>query len=155
MGLVLDEIIVEGERLELGTEPLSLSMPRPGSLEVRLTEDSLARFLNEKAPAGLKEFKVRLADGVIQIEATASLIISVKIGATCRLTIENESKLVVELVRMDAIGGSGMQNIVQRQLDAINPVLDADHLPVAATFKSVEIDQQLLVVYGTVAPKTE
>src|SRR5579862_7790593 len=144
MGLTLDEVILEGEGLHLETHPLRVSLYQPGKLQVRIGEESLAGFLNTKAPGGLKDFRVRLLDDYIHVEAMVSMIISINVGAVCRLVIEDETKLVVELVRIESIGGSGAHNLVQKQLDSINPVLDAKDLPVDATFSSVLIEDHWL-----------
>jgi hypothetical protein len=155
MGLTLDEVIIQGEGLHLEKSPFRITLPEPGSLEVRISGDSLAAFLNEKAPGGLSGFKVRLEDGQIHVEAKATMIISMTVGAVSELRIEDESKIFVDLVRVESIGGTGIHNIVQRQLDSINPVIDAKDLPVAATFNSVKIEDNWLVIRGTIAPRSE
>lgn len=153
MGLTLDEVIIQGESVHISKDPFNISLPTPGSMDVRISEASLAEFLNHKAPGGLSGFKVRFADELIHIEAKASIIISVNVGAVCRLRIEEETKLYVELVRMESIGGTGAHNLVQRQLDGINPVVDVKDLPLNATLNSVETDGSWLVLRGSVAPR--
>ncbi|MFI5386093.1 MAG: LmeA family phospholipid-binding protein [Fimbriimonadales bacterium] len=154
MGLTLDEIILEGESVHIEKEPFSISLARPGSMDVRVSEASVAEFLNERAPGGLSDFRVRLSEGLVYIDAKASLIISINVGAVCKLRIEEESKLYVDLVRMEAIGGSGAHNLVQRQLDSINPVMNVADLPLNAILTSVEVENQWLVVRGTIAPRS-
>ena len=155
MGLTLDEIIVQGEGVHLEHDPFEISLGSPGTLDIRISESSLAEFLNHKAPGGLSDFKVKLADGLIHIEAKASMIISISVGAVCKLRIEDGTKLFVDLVRMEAIGGTGAYNLVQRQLDNINPVLDTAELPVRAELATIEIENQWLVLHGTIAPRPE
>jgi hypothetical protein len=155
MGLTLDEVIIQAEGLHLEKSPFSIALSTPGSLEVRLSAKSLADFLNHKAPGGLSGFKVRLEEDNIYIEAKATIIISVSVGAVCRLRIEDESRMFVDLVRVEAIGGTGAHNIVQRQLDNINPIIDGKDLPVHATFRSVHNEGDWLVIRGTIAPREE
>jgi len=152
MGLVLDEVILEGEELRLESEPFSAALGKPGSLEVRVSEHSVASFLNERAPSGLRDFSVRLAGGMIEVDATASMIISITVGAICRLVIEDGRKLIIELVRMEAIGGTGAHNLVKKQLDNINPIFDVKQLPLSASLQGVEVDQGWIVLRGTVLP---
>ncbi|HWA83365.1 MAG TPA: LmeA family phospholipid-binding protein [Fimbriimonadaceae bacterium] len=153
MGLSLDEIIIQGENVHLEKEPFQISLPEPGSMEVRISDASLAEFLNNRAPGGLSGFKVRFADGFIHVEAKASIIISVNVGAVCRLRIEDGTKLFVELVRMESIGGSGAHNLVQRQLDGINPIIDVKDLPFNAALDTVETEGAWLVLKGTISPR--
>jgi hypothetical protein len=82
------------------------------------------------------------------------MIISINVGAVCKLRIENESELYVDLVRVEAIGGSGAHNIVQRQLDNINPVIKAQDLPLDAAIQSVEAENGWIIVRGTLSPRT-
>lgn len=154
MGLVLDEVIVQGEGLHLEKEPFSLTLAQPGSLEVRLGADSLAAFLEKKAPGGLSGFQVQIRGGEIVVNARANIIISINVGAVCKLRVEEGAKLYVDLVRVEAIGGSGAHNLVQRQLDSINPVMDAADLPLDARIETVEMENDWIVLRGKIAPKT-
>jgi hypothetical protein len=155
MGLVLDEVIIQGSDLQIGRDPFKVEMPEVGSLEVRLSEKSLADFLNQRAPGGLSGFEVKFAAGQIHVRAKASMIISLSVGAVCSLRIEDETNLIVDLVRMESIGGTGAHNLVQKQLDSINPIVRAKDFPVDVTFSSVEIGDQWLVLNGTISPRHE
>lgn len=153
MGLTIDEVIVQGENLHLEASPFAATLPKPASLDVRISADSLADFLEKKAPGGLKDFQIQLKGGEIFVEARATMIISINVGAVCKLRIEDGKELYVDLVRVEAIGGSGIHNIVQKQLDSINPVLKAQDLPLDATLETVECDNDWIVLHGTLAPK--
>jgi hypothetical protein len=155
MGLTLDEVIVTGENLHVDSHPLQAKLPQPGALEVRVGEASLADFLNHKGPGGLSGFEVKLANGLIHVGAVATVIIQLNVGAVCKLRIENGTQLFVDLDRVEAIGGSGAYNLVKRQLDSINPVLDAKDLPLDAVLNTVHVENGWLVLKGTVAPKAE
>jgi hypothetical protein len=153
MGLVLDEVIIEGEGLHIEKHPFSVSLSQPGSLLVRVGAASLAAFLEIKAPGGLSGFQVGIANGEITVNARATIIITLNVGAVCKLRIEDESRLFVDLVRVESIGGTGAHNLVQRQLDSINPVMDVADLPLAARLETVEMENEWIVLRGTVAPK--
>lgn len=152
MGLNLDEVLIQGEGLRLENAPWRLHLPEPGTMEVRVGEESLAQFLDAKAPGGLRDFKIRL-DGVINVQATATVILPIGVGAVCSLRIEEASKLYVDLIRVEAIGGAGVHNLVQKQLDGINPVLDTSELPLQASLDSVAIEKGWIVVKGNLAPR--
>jgi hypothetical protein len=153
MGLTLDEVIIQGESLHLESHPFSIGLPQPGTLDVRISGASLIDFLDRKAPGNLSEFKVRFEEGLIHIDAKMSMIISMNVGAVCRLRIEEGTKLFVDLVRMDAIGGTGAFNLVQKQLDALNPLIDVQDLPFDAMLESVDADGEYLVLRGTITPR--
>ena len=152
MGLTLDEIVIQGESLHLETSPFQISLAKPGSLEARISPGSLAEFLNKKAPANVSDISVKFVDGHIQVDAKFSMIISIGITATCKIRIEDDQKLFVDLVKMDSIAGTGASNILQKQLDSMNPVIDVQDLPFIATLSTVEITAEWCQLRGTIAP---
>lgn len=154
MGLVLDEVIVQGEDLTLTKHPISIKLDQPGSLEVRLGESGLGAFLEKKAPSSLSDFKVRLKDERILVEASVKMIFSIDVTATCKLRIVEGKQLFVELEKLDAIGGQSTFGMVQSQLDKINPVLDVKDLPVEAVLNNVIIDNGILTLFGSVSPRS-
>lgn len=151
MGLTLDEVVIMGERLSLGHDPFSIGLDKPGTMEVRVSDLSLAAFLNEKTP--IRDAKIRFDKDQIHVEGRATVVIPIGFSAVCSLRIEDDTKLYVELVRMESIGGSGAVNIVQRQLDSINPVIDLADFPLDATISSVAMEKDWLVLKGTIAPR--
>lgn len=154
MGLTLDEVIIQGESLVLEKDPIGISLPQPGSIEVRVSEPTIAAFLESKSPGVLSDFKITLLEGYVRVEAKASILISkLDVAAVCQVKIEDETKLIVELIRVEAIGGTGAHNIVQRQIDNINPLLDAEKMPFALTMTSVEVEKHWLVVNGTITTR--
>ncbi len=155
MGLTLDEVMIEGEGLHVEKEPFLIQLKEPGSLEVRVSEASLAAFLSHKSPAGLSNFRVTLGDGLINVQATATMLISINVGAVCTLRIDGGTRLFVELQRVDAIGGPGIHNLVQKQLDAINPVVDVSDLPIGATLLKVEVANSWVHLSGTISPRAQ
>lgn len=152
IGLILDEVEIAGEGLEVDGEPFALRLPQPASLRVRVGEASLARFLDGKAPGGLKNFRVSLAEDEVRVKATATVLFPIEVAATCVLRIEEGRRLCVDLKRMDSVGGAGIAAIVQRQLAAINPVFDAASLPFPVEIRTVEIAGGFLDLKGVVSP---
>jgi hypothetical protein len=152
MGLKLDEAVIRGQGLHLVKEPFSIQLNEPGSLEVKVGESSLEQFLESQAPAGLRDFEVQLRDGRIFAKASIRMILEVRGLAICRLRIEGGKRLMVDLESVDVLG-VGARNLLQAQLDQINPVLDADDLPVDATLTEVAIEDGNVVLRGTVLPR--
>ena len=81
-----------------------------------------------------------------------SLVFDVPAKAVCTLRIVDGQKLFVDLESVEILG-AGAKNLVQSQLDKINPVLDADSFPISATLTEVTTDAGVVTVRGTAAPK--
>ena len=151
VGLVLDVVRIDGQNLKLQQTPFNAQMPQPGKLEVEIHNESLAAFLEKQSPAGLKHFAVDIRDGKIFITATKKIVVDVKAKAVCTLRIVNSTQIFVDLETVDVMGGS-LKNLVQSQLDEMNPVFDAQDLPVAAQLNSVKASNGKVQIAGTVAP---
>jgi hypothetical protein len=151
MGLRLDRATIRGRGLHLNKDPFSIELGQPGELEVRVKEDALAEFLEQKAPAGLRDFEVQLREGRIYVKASIRMILEVRGLAICRLKIEEGRRLLVELESVDVMG-VGAKNLLQAQLDQVNPVLDTDDLPLRATLTSVDVEEGEVVLRGEVLP---
>jgi hypothetical protein len=152
MGLRVDYIDVEGTNLRFGKDLRDISMPSPAKFVAQVIEADLSAFLEQRQPAGLKNFHVTVADGKMRIEATKAMIIELPARATCRLRIEDGQRLVIDLEEV-IILGAGAKNLVQSQLDKINPVLDVADLPVAALLDTVDAGDGVLTLKGSIAPK--
>ena len=152
IGLEIEQVDIEGEGLQLSTEPLNFKLPKPGKLKVRVTEKALAAFLNKKSPGGLKDFKVKITGGFVNVEATATLLIPLKALAKCGLSIKGEGKhLWVDLVSVD-VAGIGAKSLVQNQIDQVNPVFDMDQFPITGKLDTVQIGEGEVHLSGSVAP---
>ena len=148
MGLVINAITLHAKDLHLEKEPFKVEVKEPGSLEALLLGPNIAAFLDKEAPGGLKGFGVELRDGKIFV--TASLMI-MKASAVCTLRIEDEQKLYIDLESVDVMG-IGARNMVQSQLEKINPVIDVSDLPMPVRLVSHTIDNGKLILHGTVLP---
>jgi hypothetical protein len=149
MGLVINAITLHATNLHLEKEPFKVSAPEPGSLEALVLEDNLAAFLTKQAPGGLRDFQVQLKDGKIHVQASVMIM---KVVAVCTLRIQDGAALYVDLESVDVMG-VGAKNMVQSQLDKINPVLNADELPIKATLTDYEISDGRLVIRGQITPE--
>jgi hypothetical protein len=154
IGLSLDTVVLTGRALHVESKPFKAVSPQPGNLRVTVGEKSLAAFLEKQAPGGLRDFSVRLKDGRLYIEATKNVIIDVRAKAVCTLRIVNGREVFVDLESVDVMG-AGVKNLVQTQLEKLNPVLDTRDFPVEAELDSVTADEGHLIVLGRVSPPSQ
>lgn len=148
MGLVINGVTLVAKQVHLEKDPFKITVPEPGTLEALVFAPNLADFLNKQAPGGLKDFKVELRDGKVHVQAS---IMIMKALAVCTLRIQDETQLFVDLESVDVMG-VGAKNMVQSQLDKINPVLDAADLPIEAKLTGYEISDGRLIIRGLITP---
>lgn len=151
MGLNLDEVRLEGEKLHGEKKPFRITLEQPGKLEVVVSEASLTIFLNKKAPGGLQDLEIQVRNGRLFIDGRVRMIIEVAASAVCTLRIVDGKQLFVDLESVDVLG-VGAKTLVQNQLDSINPVLDASDLPLDATLTEVHAEDGRVVLRGLVSP---
>lgn len=153
-GLVLPNgMKVDRLTLELGpatciTKPLSFRLPQPGSVEVLLTAFSVAAFLEEMAPGGLRQFSVTCENDVITVNAIARILLEVPVTAVCRLDIVDGKELWVRLETAQVVGGDA-KKLVSGQLDRINPIFSTDELPFPMTMDRVSVRDGAVYLNGT------
>ena len=152
MGLRVDSVKLSGQDLRLSHKPFEAAVEEPGRLEVFVTVGDLAAFLNKTSPNGLKNVAVEGKNGVLHIRATKTVLIDVKAYAVCSLRIVDSQKLYVDLESID-IMGAGPKQLMQSQLDKINPVVDVADFPVEATLETVKVSPEGIVLLGRVAPR--
>jgi hypothetical protein len=152
MGLNLALVTLKGAGLSWQREPFQINVEEPGAFEAHVTQDDITAFLNKQAPAGLKNFKVEVSEGKLNLDASMKMVFDVPARAVCTLKIVDETKLFVELESVEILG-AGAKNLVKSQLDKINPVMDATEFPVHALLSEVVAENGEIVVRGTVSPK--
>jgi len=151
MGLNVDSVKLVIDKLHIESEPFSASVPHPGKLDVFVSHESLATFLNHKAPGGFRNFQVHSDGGQLIVSATMKMILEVKATATCTLRIAKGEQLFVDLQHV-SIMGAGATQLVQSQLEKMNPVLDMCEFPIPAKIESVHIEAQGIRLHGHVSP---
>lgn len=151
LGLIVDDVRIAGQGIHLEREPFVAKLSAPGRLEVFVSVTALAKFLEAQAPAGLKDFRVEGKDGKLVVRASKTVIVPIPATAVCALRIENGRQLFVELESVEVAGGASIRNLVQNQLDRINPLVDAADLPmVKATLDQVRIEPNGVILSGSV-----
>ena len=151
MGLRVARVDVAGSGGAVEDATFALTLAAPGTLVAEVLEAELAVFLETQAPGGIHDFSVRAQDGKLYVRAKKTLLVDLKITAVASLRIVDERQLWIDVEAVDVMG-AGAKNLVQGQIDKINPVLDAADLPLAARLTSVEVGDGKVVLRGTVAP---
>ena len=148
MGLQIASLEVTGSGFTLESSPFRISGTSPCAVRATVIESDVASFLRVKAPANITFQSVRLADGHIHIAAAMQVLITIMAHAVCRLVIVDKKQLVVELVSVEVLGMGG-KSLVQKQLDAINPLIDVADLPLPMELRAVEtLDGQIVLTGG-------
>ena len=149
MGLRIETVKISGSDLECTYKPFGAKAEEPGELEVFVTDQDLSNFLNAMPNIGLKNVSVEAKNGVLHIRATKTVLIEMKAYAVCSLRIVEGSKLYVDLESVE-IMGVGPKQLIQTQLDKINPVVDVADFPISAILDTVEIAQGGILLKGRV-----
>ncbi len=151
MGLTVDSIKITAEGLDVQTHPMEAKVSQPGNLEVFVGEKSLANFLNKKSPGGLRNFVVHAKEGKLHIQASMVMLLEIRATAICTLRIVDGQQLHVDLESVQ-IMGTGATNLVQSQIEKMNPVLDVGEFPVRASLDTVQVADGGIILLGKVAP---
>lgn len=148
-GLILTETRLDFGPTKLETAPPSLALSRPGRFESRISAESLKAYLDEAQPGGARDFEVRMEEGCLRLAATARLLFDVRVEVTCALRIENRKRICVSAESASVMGLSS-GGLVQKQIEAANPLLDVSDWPVEVSLASVEIVRNAVVVRGEI-----
>jgi hypothetical protein len=150
MGLVIDLVELQGQRLNVVAEPIGFNLAEPARLRVLVSEASLAAFLEAQSPAGLQNFEITATGNKLIVVATKRVIVEIRATAICSLRIADGTKLYVDLDSVELPGGGSLTNLVRSQLEAINPIFDLATLPVNARMNSVIAEGGFVVLEGEV-----
>lgn len=151
IGLNVDRIELDGTGLEIHHSPIRVTVERPGRLTVEVTQESLAAYLEKMAPAGLHDFKVKATNGQLHVHAVKKVMVDIPAKAICSLRIVGQEELHVDVESVEVMG-AGAKNLIQAQLDKLNPVLNAKDLPIPARLLHAEIQEGKLILRGEVSP---
>lgn len=153
LGLLIDEIAVDGGPARCTFDPFRIHLERPGDLRATISESSVAAFLDEQAPGGLRDFTVRFHGGKVTVQATAKVIIDIRATTVCTLRIVEGKCIYVDLETIDAIGGGAARGMVESQLAKINPIVDARQFPLDVVLTKLEMGDGRLTIFGTASPQ--
>lgn len=145
MGLVLDEVEIQVGKADATIKPFAIQLEKPADLTVRLSAGNIAAFLEKEAPGGLKDFRVTVGGGLLNVEATGRLIVEIRVTAVCKLRVVDRSKLFVDL---QSVSVPMAYNIVEQQLAKINPILDLNDVAPSVKIDTVSADEGVVTVKG-------
>jgi|GEM_PF-1258755 len=151
MGLRVERLSIKAANVQIVPEPLKIRPEHPGLLEVFVSETDLADFLNRSAPAGMKQVSVVAQDGTLHIRATKNVVIDVRIYVVCALRIVERSQVYIDLESADLMG-VGTKQLMQSQIDKINPVINCLDFPVPCELETVEVIPGGILLKGHVSP---
>ncbi len=152
MGLTVARVDVTGDGATAIDKPFSLTLASPGKMVAEVAEFDLASFLEAQAPGGLHDFSVSAQSGKLAVKAKKTVLVDLKVAAVASLRIVDGRQLWIEVESVDVMG-AGAKNLVQSQIDKINPVLDVADLPIDARLESVTVDGGKVVLHGTASPR--
>lgn len=151
VGLEIAAVRLWGEGASLETEPLQYALQGEARMQALIHEASLAEFLRRKLPDNMSNAEVALESGRIVVKATVKVLLPVAATAVCTLRVVDGSKIFVNLESVEMLG-AGVKSLVQKQIDAINPVLDSSDWPLKVSLDEVRIEPGRIVAEGTVLP---
>lgn len=139
MGLVIDEVEVHADGLTL--EGMRPAVAHPAKATVRLSAASLQEFIAPQLPAMVQGLQVRLERGLILATTTVKLLVEVRSTAELRPRLVEGKELHLEVVGYD---GPGVARVVlDKQIEAQNPVFRVSDLPFPAELLAVRIESML------------
>ncbi len=150
-GLRVDEVHLEAASLSAVRDPLSVELGAPAPLTAKVGERSVADFLEAKSPGNIRHFEVAIQEGKIFIKATVRMLFEVRGLIVCRLEVVEGRQIFVRFVEAQFLGVNPKQ-LVQAQLDQVNPILDAKDFPVSVELVSLALEDGFVTLAGTLAP---
>lgn len=151
VGLVVRSFSVEGANVRMDTDPFRLHLDEPGRVEAVVDEKDIQKLVQSRAGDQLRDLVIRLQPERIEATATVQVVFAIRATAVLTLRIVEETKLFVDVQSVNVMGAAG-QNLVQKQLDAMNPLLDTTTFPLAVRLRHVEVREKELRLTGSVAP---
>lgn len=151
-GLSLDVVKVTGKQGSLERHPFGIRLNEPANVLVSVSEEGLRQFLDQESPGGLKDFEVKLDAGKLYVAATVRIVLEIRARAVCDVEIVDEKQLWVRLHEVEVLG-VGARNLVEKQLEKINPVLDVAEFPFDIILQKVSLGDGDMVLRGTIKPE--
>jgi hypothetical protein len=151
VGLIIAAVVIRGDGAHVWTEPFSYEMESEADLEALIHESALEAFVKTKVPDNIQDIWVSLLPEKVHVRATVRMIIPVTANAVCTLRIEEGKRVFVDLESVEVLG-AGVKGLVQKQLDAINPIVDVSELPFEVRLTEMRIEEGRLIAVGKARP---
>lgn len=147
-GLIIDRLTITGDRITILGEPFQASLPKPGTVVARISQDSIAHFLGYRDLGKVEELAISFNPGVIDIDATVRMGLEISVDVQCGLRIEGGTKVMAYVKSAKALG-LAPTGIVQKIIDDINPLFETSMIPIPVTLTEVEIMHEAVELRGT------
>ncbi len=136
MGLELDEAAVSGSDVEVHTDPFSLKFGPGATALVRVSCESIRKYLSTLDFGGLRDVTVETEGGLLKVSGTVTVLVSIRATALFALIVRDGKYLDLALESADP--GAAF-SLIERQLKGINPVLDLSASFLDVVIESVEV----------------
>lgn len=151
VGLVVSAVRLWGDGAALQTEPFTYTLQNDARVQALIHQASLEAFIKTNLPDNMSDVSVTLKPGKVVVKGKVKVILPVGVTATCTLRVVEGTKVYVDLETVEMLG-AGVKTLVQKQIDAINPVLDTADWPVDVNLDEVRVEKGRVVAEGTVVP---
>ena len=151
IGLNIAAVVIRGDGARVQTEPFAYELESEADLEALIHESALEAFVKTKVPDNIQDIWVSLVPDKVHVRAVVRMILPVTANAVCTLRIEEGKRVFVDLESVEVLG-AGVKGLVQKQLDAINPVLDVADLPLEVRLTEMRIEEGRLIAVGKARP---
>ncbi len=150
-GLVINSLHLKAEKTTIDPEPFSLQLADPATWEAFVEQAAVQMFVENQIPDTIREIKVEIVQDSINVTAKVKVIVEIEAIAKCSMRIHDGKQLFVE-VESVSVGGAAVRNLVQQQLDKVNPILDSKDLPLNLTFERIELRKGEIAMFGFAEP---
>ena len=145
IGLTLDEVAVSGHDVEVSNDPFSIHLGKDAAAVVRVSCESIAKFLGSRDLGGLRDLEVSTSEGQLVVSATAVVLLPIRARIFCTLSIREGKMLDIVLESAEPAAARGL---IEKKLAEVNPVLDLTSLGMNLEITSVEIGDGWVVLKG-------
>jgi hypothetical protein len=145
MGLDIDEAAVSGSDVHVSSDPFAVTLGNDAEALVRVSCESIQRFLSTLDLGGLRDIAVSTQNGLLQVSGTAVVLVPIRATALCALEVEDGARVNVVLKSAEPGAAFG---IIHRQLAGINPILDLASLPFNLVIQGIEVADGWVEVRG-------
>ncbi|MBX3117668.1 MAG: LmeA family phospholipid-binding protein [Fimbriimonadaceae bacterium] len=147
-GLIIDSLSITGDRISIFGDPFQASLPKPGEVVARISQDSIAHFLGYRDLGKVEELTISFSPGVIDIEAVVRVGVSISVEVQCGLKVESGTKVMAYVKSAKALG-LAPTGVVQKIIDDINPLFETSMIPIPVTLTEVEVMHEAVELRGT------
>ncbi len=148
-GLVVDELEIQAGACEIKTEPFVLGLDQAAEATAVISAASVKHVLEAKSPGSLRDFEVEIEGGIVTVACKATLVVQIPVKVTAKLEIVDATKVFVRVQHVDVLGGPA-KNLVEGQIEKLNPIFDTTEFPFGLVLESVACEQGKVVLSGSV-----